>query len=477
MAVHVLAYNISSIEDMHLDCVPDSYLRETWARLKKIGMSLHAWKLLSKYLLRDPSVKKTMDLYHHKEHVCRPTAPLSLYLNRLSSPTFDFIASLTLTGPCPFTTHELLPLSDLPNLGVLEIIAPTAPRNPVDPPPPFPQISNSLFISWANQDTPFPSLRVLRVWGPGLLTQNVLGHLDKFPALALFDVLGYCGEWAGAEREAENMGWDWGSPISRYWDPVLRYFHLILPTELTNQPESPGGVQFRPKADFVDNELMRYVGRGQNPVAKAPTRPRRLLTDVLESRRGRRQGIFNHHGPAESLPVAQSDGLGCNSPKSTDLWNFWTCCFVGQLCNDQDLKDAYRKHGSRRAPRTLERSDMSYKSLFDDIGEWQVMFENILLTALPFSHLQLGHYARTRDGIHPIWVGEEDTARYTFARRNVHKPRGARGGSVAPTSVVEEHGAGSGRTRGEKRETPTRDFGVRQCKKIRIEDILNNMTC
>ena len=452
--------------------------------------SFYAWKLLSKYLLRDDKHPSTMALYHRTHHICAPHLPLQAYTTPLLSFNFDFIASLTITGNCYFTTSEIMSLSRLPNLGVLELIAPSTSGNPDQRHAHFPVISNSLFKSWSVEENPFPSLRVLRVWGPGLITQNVLRFLNVFESLALFDILGLAEDWENAPRLASHFGWRNSSPASRYWDPILRYLHLILPPGQASSAISPSSPHFRTRADFVDQTLLTYVGRKDNVVSRLPMRSRMPLPENMEVRRSTQSHQLISTTKSSSVKASPTlSDTPCEG--SSDLWNFWMYAFIGHLTWDEDLHHSVRKAGTARRRREMDNSDHGPGSLAQEITTKQAVFEDVVLPALPVAHLQLGHHERTRGRLHPTWVGDESIVRHTFAKvhladrylQSLLKRMEMDQSSVlsqrrtAPTeqqtapstSQKKRHRDG----RGAQKRAPEHHMRIRASKKVKLDDMLD----
>ncbi|KAF7542821.1 hypothetical protein G7Z17_g11253 [Cylindrodendrum hubeiense] len=182
MAINVVAENIGDVAVGHLDGLPKSLLWRIWRFLEARGVCLHAWKLFSKLLLEEDD-EKTLGLYRFRQHICRPGDNLTRYTQPLTSPNVEFITHFVLTGGCAFTTHDLLCLAAMPNLGALELIQPADEQRGN-----FPRVSDGLIRGWTEMDDPFPLLRILRIWGDEHTSQNSLYSVSKFPSLALLPV-------------------------------------------------------------------------------------------------------------------------------------------------------------------------------------------------------------------------------------------------------------------------------------------------
>lgn len=175
------------------------------------SISLHAWKAFHKASqIRELNSKsgkavnkKSMVSRRFYHHISLPTADsLTTYIRPLQpSSSFDFLSHVRIAGPCQIKTEELLLLTNLKNLGVLEIIAPA---HELDA---FPDVSDRILRSWSEAEDPFPRLVVLKIHAHRHLSERSLRYLGRFPALAVFDIAGRSGEWEQAERLAAETGW------------------------------------------------------------------------------------------------------------------------------------------------------------------------------------------------------------------------------------------------------------------------------
>jgi hypothetical protein len=154
-------------------------------------MSFHAWKVLSKALY--PAERASMLRY--RQAIKNPKGALQVYLDPLTSNTFDFIASLTIT--VEFSAAGLLKLAEMKNLGVLHMVGPRVMRRSYHaiPHEQISEVRDTLVRAWsraAMENGAFPVLRVLRLWNYEDVTDSSLRYISCFPALALFDICG-CG--------------------------------------------------------------------------------------------------------------------------------------------------------------------------------------------------------------------------------------------------------------------------------------------
>lgn len=159
-----------------------------------------AWRIIQ--AIKDPHASMTTALLRFHQHFEETVAPLSVYLRPLQFNKLAFVSHLKIAGTCMINSTELTHLPVLvKNLGVLEIIEPS------DDSFPFPRLSDRLVKAWSLHDNPFPNLKVLRIHTNGSLTQECLQYVTKFPALAMFEILGTSMDNHTAERFAKEHGW------------------------------------------------------------------------------------------------------------------------------------------------------------------------------------------------------------------------------------------------------------------------------
>jgi hypothetical protein len=101
-----------------------------------------------------------------------------------------------------FSIPDLVRLSDIPNLSILEIINLSNSESAFG-------VGDRLIRAWslaASNDGTFSVLRILRLWNYENLTSQSLAFLNSFPALALYDVAG-CGFTLNTKLQARQLGW------------------------------------------------------------------------------------------------------------------------------------------------------------------------------------------------------------------------------------------------------------------------------
>ncbi|OTB12521.1 hypothetical protein K445DRAFT_378473 [Daldinia sp. EC12] len=236
MTMRVVADNIATLEIGNLDVVPFRVTYRIWNFLVRDDrpIPLQSYLVLATCLAKQHRKYGKEDLmpkglFHFNHAIGTPFLPLLSYIKPLTSNSFDFIVHLVIAHVrISFSEHEFLVLSDLKNLGVLEIIQPN--RLTLHK---FPRITDSIIRHWSEVPNPFPILRVLRIWGFDCTTFRSLTYLNKFPSLVVYDVAGRKRDWQGElQPPFFDPNWDWEriyySP-SKY-DSIFRSFYERYPT-------------------------------------------------------------------------------------------------------------------------------------------------------------------------------------------------------------------------------------------------------
>ncbi|OTA99974.1 hypothetical protein M426DRAFT_246696 [Hypoxylon sp. CI-4A] len=245
MAIGVLVANLSSSEEDILQHIPAHVVQNIWDYVNKNYKQIcfQTYKILTKYFLREhrefhPSEPISARALKATYKVRRPAKQLALYINPLTSTSFDFIAHLLIGSSASFETHDLLSLTQLKNLGVLEIIQPkgATAQN-------FPRVTDAVIRHWSEEPNPFPVLRVMRIWGFDFTTMKSLQYLSKFPSLAIYDVAGRTLDWSPLDK---HLDWAWDQKrnlnhdmmslfnfLSQRWISEIGFF-IVTAGELQN---------------------------------------------------------------------------------------------------------------------------------------------------------------------------------------------------------------------------------------------------
>ncbi|KXJ89435.1 hypothetical protein Micbo1qcDRAFT_206376 [Microdochium bolleyi] len=203
MAMKVVAANISSVEARHLSQVPKHLLRELWRLVRKdrewTMSDVRYWGVFVQFLINDwgfvDGDGPQVGMWCIKTQFTQTSPqPLLQILEPAISPTMVFITHLQLSEGVECSVRDIIALVKMVNLGVLEIIQPAGVTNAAE----FPRVTDAVIREWASAESPFPVLRVLRIWGEDFTTFRSLQYLHKFPSLAIYDVAGNGSDWPKA---------------------------------------------------------------------------------------------------------------------------------------------------------------------------------------------------------------------------------------------------------------------------------------
>lgn len=338
------------------------------------GAHLHAWKLLSASLLREDE-EIPLGLYKFRKHICKPSGDLQTYAKPVTSLSLDFITHLVLSGGCHFSVTDLLSLTDIKNLGVLELIQATDHDGITTP-----DISDRLLRGWSEKDDPFPLLRILRIWGDRSVTQASLRWVSCFPSLVLYDVQAYRNDWMKPHEHALEHGWEVVETSTGPNDSLINYLAHLSPSE-------DGEIRVQDLARTADSDLLALCGDSRCPVRFDPTRQAPPLLAYLT-------GTDRHGLPSYDPDVALREARACHGV-TFEAWAFWLYSIVGQLSDDRDLEAR-----SKRPPH-------------------QAVVGPFVLPSKPMACLFLGHSGRGGIASKPAYVsrGLFSTRKYTFTRR------------------------------------------------------------
>ncbi|CAH0027840.1 unnamed protein product [Clonostachys rhizophaga] len=378
--IEVVANHIGDVTDRHLEVLPPRLVSRIWRFLEARGLCLHAWKIFSKALLPQDE-ERTLSLYRYRHHICQPRVELKRYIEPLTSPSVDFITHLAISGGQSFTTSEMLWLTDIRNLGVLEIIRP-ADELGAD----FPDVSDRLIRGWTERPDPFPLLRVLRIFGDESTTQKSLHWVSKFPSLVLYDVIGAREDWPTHEQEAIDQGWESARLGNMALDDsLLRYLTLFSHVD---ERQAKG---LRELARSVDADLLSLCADSGCEVKFVPDRQAPELIDYLT----------DSAKIVGSLPSWERNGAATATRACHgaifEAWAFWLYSIIGQLSNDRDLEKQGTSPGL------------------------QAVAGPFVLPSKPFASLFLGHSGRGGISLSPSYVkhGLFATKRFTFIRPSI----------------------------------------------------------
>ncbi|GFP55074.1 hypothetical protein TASIC1_0004069900 [Trichoderma asperellum] len=356
MAINVIADNIGDVSEELLGSLPIQLVWRIWRFLEARGVCFHAWKLFSTVLLREDD-EKSLGLYRFRQHICRP----------------KFITHLVLSGGCQFSSHELFCLTDMKNLGILELIQPADELGDV-----FPAVNDRVVRGWTESENPFPLLRILRIWGDQTVTQKSLRWVAKFPSLALYDVTGARDDWASPFDDAAEAGWEVTDVSGRQEGTLLRNLMLLVPdTHIIKTQDS---------IKSVEADLVTLCSDSQCAIKFVPDREAPPLLNYLTDTGKKYMPSWD--------PDAASRQAGACHGVAFEAWAFWLYSFLGQLSSDIDI--ASQGHSV----------------------DQQAVAGPFVLPSRPMACLFLGHSGRGGITSKPAYVsrGLFSTKRYTFTR-------------------------------------------------------------
>ncbi|KAI0118078.1 hypothetical protein F4776DRAFT_264443 [Hypoxylon sp. NC0597] len=296
ICVKVIAKHLSTCEVEDFDNVPPHLTYRICEYMDKahLKISLQSYKIFAKHLSQDHwgrlRLRTMPTMFFKSRHtVERVAGPLSLYTNPLTSASFDFIVRLALCGrDLSISTHDLLGLTKLKNLGVLEILHP----GPLEETPNFPRVTDAVIREWAREPDAFPVLRVLRIWGEDFTTIKSIPYLSSFPSLAVYDVAGRKSDWRGNWKQpVEDFGW-----------------------YSQGEEDSPAAVLLSLK--------------------EPPTKKRRRGAQTFELDSAMSADALYMIETAVEMAVNSSRQKGRGDPQD---WGYLLYCYIGQLRSDGDL--------------------------------------------------------------------------------------------------------------------------------------------
>lgn len=278
---------------------------------------MHAWKIFSK-ILTTAHEDKSLSLYRFRKHICRPTGELKIYTQPLLSSTTEFLSHLIISGGCQFSTNELLCLTDLKNLVVLELIQPADELRTQ-----FSEVNDRLIRGWSDVNEPFPLLRILRVRVDRDITSDSLRWVGNFPSLAVYDVTADRQDWVDPSAFALQQGWERVEASTRMGDSLLQYLMLFAPAKSRERNHG------RSLAAEIDTQLRSVCDDSRGSVKFVTNRGAPPLSDYLS-------GTSRAFVPAPGVDTSWRETTHCQMI-SFEVWAFWLCSYVGQICGDRDL--------------------------------------------------------------------------------------------------------------------------------------------
>jgi hypothetical protein len=309
-------------------------------------MSLEMWKVFS-FLLRDRK-ETTLRTMRYRKSFNKPQSPLEVYMVPLISNSYDFVTYLSITTA--FKLPELIKLSEIPNLAVLEIVK----LRETDQL----RVGDRLVRAWsiaASTEGAFKVLRILRLWYHKEITAKSLGYINAFPVLGVYDVRG-C-DFTGANYPGTGrLGWT--TIIGEIDIRKIMAFYATAERRdklLRDHKISPNGVRKATAEQMWDGAKVHKIRREMVPA---------FLVDSKESRPVER--AYRPIPPSGPIP---SDEFFMTMCKEKETWEF-------------ELYSAYNRLGEIREDRDLSMAGIN-------IGD-QATVGTELVNSIPLASIRLG---------------------------------------------------------------------------------------
>lgn len=290
-------------------------------------MSFNTWSIFSKVLRQEVEYLYLLR-YHQK--IDEPNCRLEVYNGPLTSNSFEFITSLSITTSFP--VPDLLKLATVTNLGVLEIVG----ANGED----YSAVGDRLLRSWhlaAVENGAFSVLRIMRLWSHEGLTEKSLTYLNGFPALAVYDVKG-CSFRAGAGAEATRIGWKatLAADVLGLLEKACEERALLMRTKLGIR----GSTCLEPPSRRLhDGAKVRRIPRADVPELLARRPVSSSVGSDLSSAHKASETKPNA-GDLKKEPVRKSKDSQRRSEPLDEAWDltaYKSFARIGELRNDTDL--------------------------------------------------------------------------------------------------------------------------------------------
>jgi len=394
MAIETILGNIHRIDLEYLETLPSSILDRVWFEVNRRSvlpsnlftletfnstclswrfvliwpsgmMSFDLWRTFSKLLLHRGDI--TLRLLRHRQAIESPSSPLEIYTAPLTSTSFEFITNLSLTTAFPLP--DLVKLSNISNLGVLEIVNTSGTAQRI--------VGDRLIRAWniaALNDGAFKVLRILRLWNHMEVTSKSLVYLNSFPALGIYDVRG-CGFDFRYPIHARDLGW---SPVVDpnilgvlQADCVKRAVHL----------QSILGVDAKPIRRGTANQLWDGAKVWKVPRKELPAFLTREATSRPGTPRPNCQSFVDMHKMVDRLQYELPD-LEIKKYRWETLDRHMFAESRMKQTWEFQMYNAFNRLGELRDDKDLRRAGI-------DTGD-QAMVNNELINSVPVVSIRLG---------------------------------------------------------------------------------------
>ncbi|KAJ5046400.1 uncharacterized protein L3040_003644 [Drepanopeziza brunnea f. sp. 'multigermtubi'] len=344
LAIDSIVENLGDLTFEWIQELPKHLKLRIWALAReRYTVPLTVWSMFSRDLSREDRIP--LSLLRYRQQIELPPLSLGSYSTAITSPGFDFLATLSITTAFPVS--DLVTLSSITNLAVLEIIHTTGQVMES-------AVSDRLLRTWqeaAINKGAFPVLRILKLWNHNELTTQSLGWKTSLDpsTLALYEAacveravrLRIIADGHNIEpiRRAPSQQLDDSKTISRLPRNEVAAF-LTNPSRSLRQPKPSHAAQRWSEIQIAIDSLVEHV---ESPPVSGPWE----------------FGDFNRDQMARRRPTYVKQ-----------KWDFDLCTIFSRI-------------GELRSDRDLSRAGL-------DIGD-QAVADDELVNSIPMASLRLGH--------------------------------------------------------------------------------------
>ncbi|PHH52589.1 hypothetical protein CFIMG_005404RA [Ceratocystis fimbriata CBS 114723] len=415
MTLEVFCDNIDSLPDIPTGSnLPTRPLYLAYKEIiKTYGLTFHAFKVFSRVFRDLPTDSIPISTWMFLIHACEPDGPFSKVARGLSSYSLDFLAHIVLSEGASVTESEFMQLGRMPNLAVLEFIVPWSHFERLQPDSSrlLPRVTDRMFRGMANQDNPFPALRILKLWGPHEVTPRALVDMAKFPSLVLVDLV--CTTSANfdvGDSPAITAGWT--------REPMLKWRHLLADVSLLCHNGDDMIDDIKPaKVSAICENLGLWIFSSRNK--SAPQKVYKLSPDNHGDSHVQRlpdslKDIIRQDPPTEQCHVMGDCIEDCRSCMD----DYWAALMYTSLGQANTLN------------KDLEKLDSTFEA-DQNIVYLKALGVKVPVPPKPFVTMYLGHPGRRKNRhslkTTEVYVPKEVTGRRIYTRKyeTIGKPQAA----------------------------------------------------
>jgi hypothetical protein len=279
--------------------------------------------------------RKDLRTIRYQQTIEEPDLDLSEYISPILSQNLDFITYLSITAE--FSVTEFVRLSELKNLGILEIFRERKIipwdcdrvqyrlENLSDEEIRIrgkPIVDDRLVKSWAQsaEQGAFPVLRILKLIGHDKITHDSVRYLNSFPVLAVFDIRDCNVDGLAARSIAESLGWE-----HRYDNDILAALPHPSRRELAERK-----LQREVAINMSDGARIDLHHTSLEGVTPKPTNPTPPIIDSLDAWETLQEKVFSNN---RADPIQET----------WDAYNFSAFGRISHIRCDTDLQQAGMK--------------------------------------------------------------------------------------------------------------------------------------